>query len=78
MVLLGIRKDWVETVETRVGPRVEYPIHWSDPTKAYTHTLPINLLCPNANPTLHQRKPYPYLHAYLQLPICISYDPIWV
>ena len=65
---------------------VGYPIYWSDPTKEYTHTLPINILvpylpCPNANPTLDQRKPYPYLHAYLPLPICHMgrcYDPIRV
>ena len=83
------RKDWVKTVETRVGPRVGYPFHWSDLTKALTHTPPINILlpylphlpCPNANTTLHQRKPYPYLHAYLSLPMCQMgrwYDPIWV
>ena len=62
IVLLGIIKYWVETVETRVGPRVGYHIHWSDPTKAYTHTLPINILLPyipspNANATQHQHNP---------------------
>ena len=63
MVLLRIRKDWVETLETRVGRRVGDPINWRDPTKVYTHTLPY-LPCPNANPTLNQRKPYSYHYQY--------------
>ena len=46
MVLLGIRKNWVETIEARVRQRIGYPVHWSDPTKAYTHTLPIIILLP--------------------------------
>ena len=72
MVLLGIRKDWVETVATRVGQRVEYPIHWSDPTKAYI----IPYLLTYSYPTYPaQMQTLPCTNATLSLPPSITNVP---